>query len=151
MNNPFHTTLAALLLCFAVSLSVNAEVNGITSGAHLQAEAEARASIISTEELKNEIDNDPELVVIDVRMPSEIANMGGAIDAAQNHNIPRGWLEHRVTGIALNKDVPIVVYCGAGIRSPMAAITLEEMGYTNVRDYPEGFIGWKKAELPIAE
>ena len=141
-------TLTAILLLPAYSVAL-AEVEGITSGKQLQAAAEARARVIKTDELKREIATNPDLVLIDVRMPSEIAKMGGTIDAPQNSNIPRGWLEHRVTGVALNKDVPIVVYCGAGIRSPMAAVTLEDMGYTDVRDYPEGFIGWRKADLPV--
>ena len=76
--------------------------------------------------------------------------MGGAIKAQQNVNIPRGWLEYRITRIALNKDTPIVVYCGAGIRTPLAAATLQNMGYTNVKDYSAGFIGWRKAGLPVA-
>lgn len=126
-----------------------AEVAGITSGKQLQAAAEARVRIIKTDELNQEIAANPDLVLIDIRMPSEISRMGGAIDAPQNSNIPRGWLERRATNVARNKDVPIVVYCGAGIRSPMAAVTLEDMGYTNVRDYPEGFIGWRQANLPV--
>jgi len=141
-------TLTAILLLPAYSVAL-AEVEGITGGKQLQAAAEARARTVKTDELNKEIATTPDLVLIDVRMPSEIAKMGGAIDAPQNSNIPRGWLEHRVTNVARDKDVPIVVYCGAGIRSPMAAVTLEDMGYTNVRDYPEGFIGWRRANLPV--
>ena len=140
--------LAATLVLLAHSVTM-AEVEGITSGTQLQAAAEARVRIIRTDELNKEIATNPDLVLIDIRMPSEILNMGGTIDAPQNSNIPRGWLEHRVTNVAYKKDVPIVVYCGAGIRSPMAAATLEDMGYTNVRDYPEGFLGWRQANLPV--
>ena len=141
-------TLTAILMLPAYSVAL-AEIEGITSGKQLQAAAETRARAIKTGELQREIATNPDLVLIDVRMPSEIAKMGGTVDAPQNNNIPRGWLEHRVTNVARNKDVPIVVYCGAGIRSPMAAVTLEDMGYTDVRDYPEGFIGWRQANLPV--
>ena len=92
-----------------------------------------------------------DMVLVDIRLPSEITSMGGAIKAQQNINIPRGWLEYRITRVALSKDTPIVVYCGAGIRSPLAADTLQKMGYTNVKNYSAGFIGWRKAKLPIAK
>lgn len=104
---------------------------------------------ISTDELKAMVDTNPDLVLIDIRMPTEIESMGGAIQAAQNANIPRGWLEFRVPKIAENADTPIVVYCGANYRSPFAAKTLMEMGYTNVKNYADGYIGWKQAGLPI--
>ena len=78
-----------------------------------------------------------------------LQNMDGKIDAPQNVNIPRGWLEFRVQRVALSKDIPIVVYCGGGLRSPLAAETLQNMGYTNVKNYSAGFFGWKKAGLPI--
>ena len=91
------------------------------------------------------------MILVDIRLPSEITSMGGAIKAQQNINIPRGWLEYRITRVALSKDTPIVVYCGAGIRSPLAADTLQKMGYTNVKNYSAGFIGWRKAKLPIAK
>ena len=141
------TTLSTLII-----LSVaHAEVPGITTGAQLQAEAEKRTTIISTEELKKALDENLDMVLVDVRLPSEIQSMGGAIKADQNRNIPRGWLEYRITSVALSKDTPIVVYCGAGIRTPLAADTLQKMGYTDVRNYSDGYIGWKKAGLPITQ
>ncbi len=89
------------------------------------------------------------MVLIDIRTIDEIQNMNGQIDANQNINIPRGWLEFRVQRVALDRDIPIVVYCGGGLRSPLAAETLQKMGYTNVKNYSEGFFGWKKSGLPI--
>ncbi len=125
-----------------------AEVAGITTGAQLQTQAEKRTKVISTQDLKKALDENLDMVLVDVRLPSEITGMGGAIKAAQNRNIPRGWLEYRITSVALSKDTPIVVYCGAGIRTPLAADTLQKMGYTNVKNYSAGYIGWKRAGLP---
>ncbi len=138
-------TLGATL----VLSTAQAKVPGITTGAQLQVEAEKRTTLISTEELKKALDENLDMVLVDVRLPSEITNMGGAIKAQQNRNIPRGWLEYRITSAALSKDTPIVVYCGAGIRTPLAADTLQKMGYTNVKNYSAGFIGWRKAGLPV--
>jgi rhodanese-related sulfurtransferase len=143
------TLIIAVTLSSTLFLSVSlAKVPGITTGAELQAEAEKRTKIISTVELKKALDQNLDMILVDVRLPSEIQSMGGAIKADQNRNIPRGWLEYRITSAALSKDTPIVVYCGAGIRTPLAADTLQKMGYTNVRNYSDGYIGWKKAGLP---
>lgn len=49
------------------------------------------------------------------------------------------------------KDAPVVTYCG-GIHCPLSgnlAKHLKTLGYTNVREYPEGFSGWKAAGKPV--
>ena len=145
------TLSTALLLSIAILPVTEAGVPGIKSGGQLQVEALKHIKNIRTTELKKLLDDDPDVVLIDVRLPSEVTSMGGAIKADQNINIPRGWLEWRVTNVALKKDTPIIVYCGANIRSPLAADTLIKMGYTNVKNYSDGYLGWKKAGLPIAK
>ncbi|MCK5918124.1 MAG: rhodanese-like domain-containing protein [Cocleimonas sp.] len=117
----------------------------------MQEEVAKKIKNISTTQLKKLLADDPEVALVDIRLPSEVKSMGGAIKAQQNTNIPRGWLEWRITNVALNKNTPIVVYCGANVRSPLAADTLMKMGYTNVKNYADGYIGWKRAGLPIAK
>lgn len=138
-----------IMLIISFFSVVQAKVPGITTGAQLQAEAEKNTKIISTEELKKALDDNLDMILVDVRTPGEIKSMGGEIKADQNRNIPRGWLEYRITSAALSKNTPIVVYCGAGIRTPLAAQTLQQMGYTNVRNYSDGYIGWRNAGLPV--
>ena len=142
---------AILILSLAIIPAVQADVAGIKGGKQLQTEVAKHVKNISTVELKKLLADDLEVALIDIRLPSEIKSMGGAIKAQQNSNIPRGWLEWRVTNVALDKDTPIVVYCGANVRSPLAADTLMKMGYTHVKNYSDGYIGWKKAGLPIAK
>jgi len=151
MNLRKNIAISLLLFVISSNQILLAEVPGITTGAQLQAEAEKQTKVISTNELKKSLDDKLDMVLVDIRLPSEIQSMGGAIKAQQNVNMPRGWLEYRITRVVLNKDTPIVVYCGAGIRSPLAANTLQKMGYTNVKNYSAGFIGWRKAGLPVAE
>ncbi len=147
-----NTLIAVTLISTAlVSTTLSAKVEGITTGQQLQAAAEKRTTVISTDELKKALNENLDMVLVDVRLPSEITAMGGAIKAEQNRNIPRGWLEYRITSVALSKDTPIVVYCGAGIRTPLAADTLQKMGYTNVKNYSAGFIGWRNAGLAVAK
>jgi len=148
MKPKYGVLSSLLILATLTNTTAFAEVSGITTGAQLQAQAEKRTKVISTQALKKSLDEDLDMVLIDVRLPSEITSMGGSIKASQNRNIPRGWLEYRITSVALSKDTPIVVYCGAGIRTPLAADTLQKMGYTNVKNYSEGYIGWKRAGLP---
>lgn len=103
---------------------------------------------INTEALLKILDTDPNVLLIDVRAPFEI-NHTGTINRGQNVNIMRGWIESQITNYAEDKDTPIVVYCGLNIRSPLAAQTLMELGYTNVKNYSDGFITWKKQGNPV--
>ncbi len=147
MNKP--AILLSACLAAILSGATLAGTPGIKDGEQMTREIAAQVRNISTQELRREIERNPDLVLIDIRMPSEVEGMGGAIKAPQNVNIPRGWLEFRVTHHAQSKDTPIVVYCGANIRSPLAAHTLKQMGYTHVRNYADGFIGWRKQGLPV--
>lgn len=103
---------------------------------------------IGTAELKELIDSEADFVLLDVRMPSEIRMMG-VIDAPQQLEIPRGWLEMRVFQVVDDREMPIVVYCGKGVRSAFATRTLREMGFTDVRNYAEGFLGWQEKGYPV--
>ena len=103
---------------------------------------------INTEELDKILNEDPNTVLIDVRSPSEL-KYTGTIARGQNVNIVRGWLEFQIANHVKSKDTPIVVYCGKNLRSPLAAKTLENMGYTNVKNYSDGFYTWKDELNPV--
>lgn len=77
---------------------------------------------------------------LDVRDQQEV-NLGripGAI------HISRGTLETKAEG-ALPRDARVVVYCGSGNRSALAADTLQQMGYGDVRSLAGGFRAWAEA------
>jgi len=103
---------------------------------------------IDTQALLNILDADPDVLLVDVRAPFEI-NQTGTINRGQNVNIMRGWIESQIGSYAEDKGTPIVVYCGLNIRSPLAARTLMELGYTNVKNYSDGFVTWKKRGNPV--
>jgi glyoxylase-like metal-dependent hydrolase (beta-lactamase superfamily II)/rhodanese-related sulfurtransferase len=115
------------------------------------ADAKKNADVIdiNTVELQALIKDTPNLVLIDVRTPKEVGYLGGFIDHPNEVNIPRGWLEFRVGDAVPDFDTPIVVYCGTNIRSPLAAATLQKLGYTRVKNYQSGFVDWKSAKLPV--
>ena len=78
-------------------------------------------------------------VFIDVREGDE--HDQGSIPGALH--IPRGFLESQVEGKVADRAAPIVVYCAGGTRSAFAAVTLGELGYTDVVSMSGGFNQWK--------
>ena len=84
------------------------------------------------------------LSLVDVRESSEW-EQGHIVGAAF---VPRGHLESRIEAAIPDHDRPVVVYCASGVRSLLAARTLEEMGYTDVVSMSGGFQGWKTLGLP---
>ncbi len=84
------------------------------------------------------------VTVIDVREADEYAQ--GAIACAVW--IPRGLLESRIERAAPDRATPLVVYCASGNRSVLAARTLQELGYSDVRSLAGGFTAYKRAGLP---
>src|SRR5437868_13339931 len=76
---------------------------------------------------------------LDVREPDEFEQ--GAIEGSLH--IPRGRLETNIEGQVPDRDTPIVVGCASGVRSAYAAVTLAELGYTNVVALKGGFNKWK--------
>jgi len=73
--------------------------------------------------------NNPGAVLLDVRTPQEYSE--GHIPGSKN--IPLQTID-KISSVADNKDIPLYVYCYSGARSRQAAVALEHMGYTNVRD-----------------
>ena len=101
---------------------------------------------ISVEETHCLLEKRGDVVLLDVREKEEIAL--GYIKGAVF--IPRGLLEEKAQGLLPEKDVPVIAYCAAGVRSPLAAKTLKRMGYTQVFSMAEGFKGWKAAGHDVA-
>jgi len=74
-------------------------------------------------------------IIIDVREKEE--HVQGIVPGAVL--IPRGLLELKIEKLATDKDTPIAVYCAGGIRSALAAHSLQNIGYTNVQSVAGGF------------
>jgi rhodanese-related sulfurtransferase len=83
--------------------------------------------------------------LVDVREDSE-----WAVDrAAGARHIGRGVLERDVEALIPDKAAPIVLYCGGGFRSALAADNLQKMGYTNVVSMDGGMRAWREAGYPV--
>ena len=77
--------------------------------------------------------------LLDVREPNEYEQ--GAI--AGSVHIPRGQLESSIENRVPDRSTPLVAMCAGGVRSAFAAVTLEQMGYTDVVSMDGGFNKWK--------
>lgn len=84
-------------------------------------------------------------VLIDVREDSEFAL--GHADGARH--IGRGVIERDIVQSIPDKNTEIILYCGGGYRSALAAENLQKMGYTYVRSMAGGWHAWTEAGLPI--
>ncbi|MDP1645592.1 MAG: rhodanese-like domain-containing protein [Thiobacillus sp.] len=127
------------------------EAPSTTQAAQSQLDAvNARVPQLDTAGLLAQLKAQPGTVVIDVRTPAELT-LSGYIDAPRFFNIARGWLEFQIEAAVPDKATPIVVYCGVSQRSPLAVDTLIKLGYTNVKNYRDGFFNWKRAGLPTLQ
>ncbi len=71
--------------------------------------------------------------------------------AAGARHLGRGILERDIHLIAADPDAEIVLYCGGGYRSALAADNLQNMGYRNVYSMAGGIRAWREAGLPEAK
>lgn len=84
-------------------------------------------------------------VLIDVREDNEFA--AGHAEGAKH--MGRGIIERDIVNEFPDKDQVMVLYCGGGYRSALAADMLLKMGYVNVWSMDGGWKAWKDAGLPI--
>jgi adenylyltransferase/sulfurtransferase len=101
---------------------------------------------ISVEETHRLLEKRGRVVLLDIREKEEIAL--GYIKGAVL--IPKDLLEERAQALLPEKDVPVIAYCAAGVRSLSSAKTLKSMGYMQVFSMAEGFNGWKDAGYEVA-
>lgn len=97
--------------------------------------------------VKKRLDAGEKFYLVDVREESEFAasHLAGAI------HIGKGVIERDIEARIPDLDADIVLYCGGGYRSALAADALQKMGYTNVVSMDGGFRAWKDASHPLAE
>ena len=84
-------------------------------------------------------------LLFDVREESEYA--AGHLPGAKS--VGKGIIERDIESLVPDPDQEIVLYCGGGFRSALAAENLQKMGYSNVISMDGGFRGWKEADYPI--
>ena len=154
MTQPPPARLLPLLLLMLMLTGVGAaaaaaDAPAPPTGEALLEQAKTTVQDIATDELAALLEREPTTAVVDIRTPREAWQAGGSIDAPRHLDMPRGWLELQIETAVPDRDTPVVVYCGTNLRSPLAAATLQRMGYTRVFNYAEGFSAWRDAGLPV--
>jgi rhodanese-related sulfurtransferase len=100
-------------------------------------------TVMPVKQLKNKLKKEKDVVLVDVRQPSEYASghIPGAI------NIPVRSLTKNLDKIPTDK--PVILYCSSGHRTAIGMTALRLLGYTNVRSFPPSINGWKAAGEPL--
>ena len=109
-------------------------------------ESRARVREVDVHRVKAMLDHGEDFDLIDVREESEFA--AGHLPRAIH--IGKGVIERDIEIKVPDLDRPLVLYCGGGYRSALAADAIQKMGYTNVISMDGGFRGWREAGYPLA-
>lgn len=113
----------------------------------LVTEAKKQIAECSVAEVKARLDRTERFQVVDVREDHEWA--AGHLPGAMH--LGKGIIERDIEKMIPDLSTPLVLYCGGGFRSALAAKNLKDMGYSQVISMDGGFSGWKNAGLPIEQ
>ena len=108
--------------------------------------ARARIRECSVAQVKARLDAGESFHLIDVREHEEWAK--GHLPQARH--LCKGIIERDIESTIPARDADIVLYCGGGYRSALAADNLRQMGYTRVSSMDGGWRGWTEAGFPVA-
>lgn len=110
--------------------------------------AQTRAAVreVTLDDLKERLETREDFILLDVREKEEFR--GGYVPGAIN--VPRGFLEMQIEGKIPDRTTKIVTICAGGVRSALAAVTLQNLGYTNVSSANPGFVRWKDIGYPVS-
>ena len=111
----------------------------------LALDAKKRVKEVNVEQTISRVDNGAHL--IDVREDNEFA--AGHAEGAKH--MSRGIIERDIVQTFPEKDTELILYCGGGYRSALAAVNLERMGYTNVHSMDGGWAAWQEAGAPVVK
>lgn len=102
-----------------------------------QAEGEHSVIKITPEEAKEKLDNDPSIIIVDVRTPDEF-NEEHIVNAI---SLPLDSIVDDAAEVIADKDAVYFIYCHSGNRSAIASAQLISMGYKNIYDLG-GILDW---------
>ena len=107
-------------------------------------ESRARIKETNVDEVRQRLYRGEKFTLIDVREESEFAkdHLPGAL------HIGKGVIERDIEARVPDLNTPLVLYCGGGYRSALAADNLQKMGYTNVISMDGGVRGWREKGYP---
>jgi rhodanese-related sulfurtransferase len=110
-------------------------------------DAKTRVRETNAEEVKRRIDSSDTFLLVDVREESEFAqdHLPGAI------HLGKGIIERDIEARVPDLNTEMVLYCGGGFRSALAADNLQKMGYTKVISMDGGIRDWREKGYPLTK
>jgi len=110
-------------------------------------DARSRVRETDVDTVKKRMDRGDKFVLVDVREESEFAkdHLPGAV------HLGKGVIERDIEGRVPELNTELVLYCGGGYRSALAADNLQKMGYTNVISMDGGIRGWREKNYPLVK
>ena len=110
-------------------------------------DAKSRVRELTVDDVKAKQDRGEKFLLVDVREESEWNkdHLPGAV------HLGKGIIERDIEERVPDTAAEIVLYCGGGYRSALAADNLQKMGYTNVWSMDGGYRGWKDKGYPLAQ
>ncbi|HKP38469.1 MAG TPA: rhodanese-like domain-containing protein [Pyrinomonadaceae bacterium] len=108
-------------------------------------DAKTRIKEVTVAETRDRLTSNADAKLIDVREDNEweAAHAAGAI------HLGKGIIERDIEATAPDKSAELILYCGGGYRSALAADVLQQMGYTNVWSMAGGWKAWKESGAPV--
>ena len=108
-------------------------------------DAKSRIREITAAEVMRDRESGADFVLVDTREDSEWArgHAGGSI------HLGKGIIERDIEKTIPDTSKKIVLYCGGGFRSALAADALQKMGYENVFSLAGGWRAWNEAGMPV--
>jgi rhodanese-related sulfurtransferase len=148
MHRLVLVTASATFAAFCSGGQSGGQSQTATPGPAYQAlvkDAKTRVKEMDVEQLKALRSTGDRFVLIDVREDGEWT-AGHATGAV---HIGKGVIERDIEAKVAQKDTKLVLYCGGGSRSALAADILMKMGYSNIVSLTGGFGAYKSAGLPV--
>ena len=108
-------------------------------------EARARIHEVTTADVERLCAGDTSFVLLDVREHEEWTR--GHLPGARH--LCKGIIERDIERLVPDPNTHLVLYCGGGYRSALAADNLQRMGYTNVFSMAGGWKAWQDAGAPV--
>ena len=110
-------------------------------------DAKQRVRELTVDDVKAKLDRGEKFLLVDVREESEYAadHLPGAI------HLGKGIIERDIESRVPDQKTPLVLYCGGGFRSALAADNLQKMGYTNVISMDGGIRDWREKRYPLTK
>jgi rhodanese-related sulfurtransferase len=104
-------------------------------------DAKSRIREVTVDETQARMKANAGAKLIDVREDNE----WDAAHAANAIHLGKGIIERDIETTVPEKDTELILYCGGGYRSALAADALQKMGYTNVFSMAGGWKAWKES------